>query len=337
MPDRRRQIELLVATRFDYIPISSSRDFASTKPGTRPSRYAPCRRCGGHEVIRDGIRIKRVSGTGTIRDRFGREQPCEGCNGKGNVPWDDYTEVQVVTEADEPTLGDLIARDTRHVTCPDCQDLAGISTGVIRGKPCRRCKGTGEAAVPGSWLSTPRKEPKVAIDGRDSAFATSIDRRDELADWHQLEKAMAAIHRTVNKPLRYLALTLNAKQATDLLDEVNLCDVDNPDQHHARTQRAYLELTMFERALYDLAVDYIDSQMPDPIRVPAGAAANLRDRAARPLWAKGQALNEHERKRRDDQARRWEREGKPRSWIGQQTGLSDRQLREVLNGKGVAA
>lgn len=332
MPDRRRQIELLLATRFDLLWFPTAPGFKATgktKTGKRPSRFMPCERCGGYEVWRDGIRTAHVNGTGTIRDRFGRENPCEVCNGKGRVPWDEYTGEIVVTDASEPKLGELIRRDTKRVKCPDCQDLSGRATGQVRGAGCRRCEGTGLAAVPGSWVSGPRQDDD-GYTGLDPLTA-SILRRDQAGSWHELDLALAGFDlalagfsKHVNKPPRYLSLTVNADQARRLLDELYL----------PPPSRVYEALTRFEQALVELAMAYIDARMPDPIIVPRDVVANARERQQA---LKGNALNGLSRERRDKLIRQWDRQGKPRAWIGQQTGLSDRQLREIINGKGVTA
>jgi hypothetical protein len=328
LPDRRRQIELLIATRFDLLWFPTAPGFKATgktKTGKRPSRFMPCERCGGYEVWRRGIRTAHVNGTGTVRDRFGRENPCEVCNGKGRVPWDEYTGEIVVTDASEPKLGELIRRDTKRVKCPDCQDLSGRATGQVHGAGCRRCEGTGLAAVPGSWLSTPRLENgSDGSDGSVDPLTASIVRRDQAGSYHDLDLALAGISHHVNKPPRYLSLTVNADQARRLLDELYL----PPASKHFET------LGVFEQALVELAMAYIDARMPEPIIVPRDVVANARERQQA---LKGNALNGLSRERRDKLIRQWDRQGKPRAWIGQQTGLSDRQLREIINGKGVTA
>lgn len=310
--DRRRQIVLLLGSLYDFTHEPETftgqvvRRGATAGKGS-PSHWQPCPSCDG----------------GSRRDRFGKLQPCPDCNGTGRRRVDDYTgDVVVTDEARDVSLGELIRRDTKHVKCPDCQDLAGNATGVTHGKPCRRCDGTGSAPVAGSWLSAPLGEERTGGDALD-AMLDAIERRRELGDWDALEKAKAGIIHHVNKPLRFAALTVNGIEAVRLVDEV-----------HVVKTRETIDLSRFEEALLELALVYIDTQMPDPIRVPRDIVRNAEERQ---LALKGNALNGLSRERRDKQIRAWDRQGKARQWIGQQTGLSDRQLREIINGKGVAA
>lgn len=313
--DRRAQIILLLQSQFDFdfqpetFTGKVVRRGATAGKGS-PSHWQPCPRCNG---------------SGSVKS-YNKLVDCDTCQGAGRRRVDDYTnEVVVTDEARDVPLGELIRRDTKHVKCPDCQDLAGTATGVIRGAPCRRCGGTGSAPVAGSWLSAPLgKDQRTGGDALD-AMLDAIERRRELGDWDALEKAKAGIVHHVNKPLRFAALTLNAVDAVRLLDEV-----------YVLGERDQTTLTRFEEALIELALAYIESRMPDPIRVPRDILRNAEERAKAAV-AKGQALNGLSRERRDKLIRQWDRQGKPRQWIGQQTGLSDRQLREIINGKGVAA
>lgn len=310
--DRRKQIVLLLGSLFDYdfTPETFTgkvvRRGATAGKGS-PSHWQPCPRCNG---------------SGSTRS-YGKLVPCDTCQGVGKRRIDDYTGEAVVTgEARDVSLAELIRRDTKHVRCPDCQDLAGTATGVVHGQACRRCSGTGSAPVAGSWLSAPLTEERTGGDALD-AMLDAIERRRELGDWDAVEKAKAGIVHHVNKPLRFAALSVHAVEAVRIVDEV-----------HVLKTREASELSRFEEALLELALTYIESQMPDPIRVPRDIVRNADERQ---VALKGNALNGLSRERRDKQIRAWDRQGKPRQWIGQQTGLSDRQLREIINGKGVAA
>jgi hypothetical protein len=266
MADRRRQIELLIATRFDYTfePETFTgkvvRRGATAGKGS-PSHWQPCQSCEG----------------GSRRDRFGKLVPCDVCNATGRLRVDDYTGAVVVTDEDKPVaLGDLIRRDTRTVKCPDCQDLAGNATGVIRGQPCRRCTGTGSAPVPGSWLSEPADPDRTTGDPLD-AMLNAIERRNTVGSYHELDRALADISRHVNKPLTFYALTVNAAQALRLLDEL-----------YTLGTRDHADITMFEQALVDLALAYIDTRMPDPIRVPPDVVKNAKIAAGEHAGTKGE-------------------------------------------------
>jgi hypothetical protein len=315
MADRRRQIQLLIGSRFDFTfePETFTgkvvRRGATAGKGS-PSHWQTCPHCDG----------------GSRRDRFGRLQPCDQCNGQGRVRVDDYTGDTVVTdEARDISLGELIQRDTRRVKCPDCQNLSGEATGQISGKRCRRCQGTGEAPVAGSWLSEPSDPDKGQGDALD-AMLDAIERRNLVGSYKELDLALAGIAHHANKPLRFAALTVHATRALRLLDELYIVHAVQHD-----------DLDMFERSLLELALAYVDSRMPAEIRVPREVERNAKERERLRPVAKGQALSGYDRKRRDAQIRRWEREGRPRQWIAQQSGLSMGRLRDIINGRSEAA
>lgn len=317
MSDRRTQIVLLLGSLFDFDhePLTGTGKIvrrASIAGKGSPSHWQPCPHCEG----------------GSKRGKFGKLEPCAKCGATGKLRIDDYTGEVVVTDEDrEVSLGELIRRDTKHVQCPDCQDLHGQSTGLLEGRMnnaprCRRCDGKLVVPVAGSWLSAPYGEERASGDAVD-AMLHAIERRNELGSYHELEQALAGIAHHVNKPPRFTALTYEATRALRLLTEV-----------HVVGSRERSSLSRFEEALHELAMSYLDSRMPTPIRVPRDVVRNARERQQ---VLKGNALNGLSRERRDKQIRQWDRQGKPRQWIGQQTGLSDRQLREIINGKGVAA
>lgn len=317
MADRRRQIILLLASQYDftYEPETFTgkvvRRGATAGKGS-PSHWQTCPACDG----------------GSRRDRFGKLQPCDQCQGTGRRRVDDYTGDVVVTGENDPRpfseqFNEALKRDTRHVRCPDCQDLSGTATGQIRGVQCRRCQGTGEAPVAGSWLSKPLGEESASGDALD-AMLDAIKRRNDVGSYHELDAGLAGIAHHVNKPLRFAALTINASRALRLLTELYV----------PPTTKTEGELSMFDASLLELALAYLDTRMPDPIVVPRDVTRNAEERQ-RAL--KGAALNGLSRERRDKQIRQWDRQGKPRQWIAQQSGLSDRQLREIINGGSVAA
>jgi Mor family transcriptional regulator len=71
--------------------------------------------------------------------------------------------------------------------------------------------------------------------------------------------------------------------------------------------------------------------------VPRDVVRNAKEHATRTVHAKGQVLTKLQRERRDREIRKHARDGRAYQWIGQQYGLSDRQVREIINGKGIAA
>lgn len=307
MADRRSQIILLLQSQFDFdfqpetFTGKVVRRGATAGKGS-PSHWQPCPRCNA---------------TGSVKS-YNKLIECPVCNGAGRRRVDDYTGAVVVTdEARDVPLGELIRRDTKHVKCPDCQDLKGTATGVIRGEACRRCGGSGSAPVAGSWLSAPLGEERTGGDALD-AMLDAIERRRELGDWDALEKAKAGIVRHVNKPLRFAALTLNGVDAVRLLDEV-----------YVISERDLGRLSRFEEALIELALAYIDTRMPDPIRVPRDILRNAEERAKAPK-AKGQALNGVSQQRRDAEIRNLVLvKDKPVQWVAAEYGLSPSQVNRI--------
>lgn len=312
--DRRRQITLLLGSLFDFTLEPENFTAKVVRRGSMngkgsPSHWQPCPRCDGSGATRS----------------YGKLVPCDVCKGTGRRRIDDYTnEVVVTDEARDVSLGELIRRDTKHVRCPDCQDLAGNATGVVHGRPCGRCSGTGEAPVAGSWLSVSLKE--LADDGKEKpasgdaidALLNAIERRNLLGSYPEIEKARAGIIHHVNKPLRFEALTINAVDAVRVVDEVWV--------FKTRTEQ---DLTRFEAALLELALDYIDTRMPDPIRVPRDVVRNAEERAKAPK-AKGQALTVVARQRRDAEIRKQVLlKGLGVQYVAQQHGLSPAQVNRI--------
>lgn len=314
MPDRRRQIELLIGSRFDllWFPGGALR----TSQGLAPTKRVPCPSCGTGE--RPGWLVEKRGGVVV------RQTPCATCGGragerpkpgKGVVAVDPMDSTRSVVGSQDTHAS---ARPRKTVKCDACQDANGKPTGVRRNEPCPHCNGTGRRDLHVFDLRL-----DIRDDGDADPIDVAIDRRDDAGSYHALDLALAGISRHANKPLPYLALTLNATLARRLLDEVFLYrERDRPS------------LSVFEQSLVELAIGYIDLRMPDPIVVPRDVVLNARERQH---TLKGQALNGLSRERRDKLIRKWDREGRPRPWIQQQSGLSDRQLREIINGKGVAA
>lgn len=197
---RREQIILLLGSLHDfggYGPKPSRIKGAQRVASV--AEWAPCERCGGRLAKIAGDRVL-VRGAGVVTDRFGQVQPCPaGCD-QGRVRVDSYTGAKLETQGESvygtpfgmtfsEHLGKLIEHDTRHVDCPDCQGLDNVPTGAIRGERCRRCDGSGRAAIPGSWLSEPGRQAT----GDDDRLGLMIDRRDKAGSYHELDLALAAL------------------------------------------------------------------------------------------------------------------------------------------------
>lgn len=302
MPDRRHQIRLLIATRFDYLwfPTAALRTTtglaptrrvpcpacqSSERPGWLPERrgglvvkWTPCMTCGGREAV-DGVRAKR---------------------GKGTIAVDPM-------DAQQRAVGSTDTHATsipvRRVRCDSCNGQGAHGNGTR----CVRCDGQGWRDLHRFNL---RLEPDRELDGTASALDAAIFRRDQLGSYHQLDLALLALHEFRPALPR-------------LLDDLYL--------HQTLREEA---LDASRRVQARLALVFVDHRMPAEIKVPADVVANAKV-TQRAL--KGRVLNGLSRERRDKLIRQWDREGRPRSWIRQQAGLSDRQLREIINGTRSAA
>jgi hypothetical protein len=318
LSDRRAQIILLISSRFDFdfqpetFTGKVVRRAASQGKGASPAHWQPCPTCdGGHR-----------------RNRFGRLEPCETCGATGRVRVDDYTGEQVVTnETRDISLGELIQRDTKTVRCPDCQDLTGNPTGVVKGNPCRRCQGTGHAPIPGSWLSQPADPDRTANRDALDAMLHAIDRKNHAGSYRELDQAMSGVLHHANKPPLYTPVTVHAVEALRLLDELYL----------PPTSRNPTDLSNREVRLVELTLAYIDTRMPDPIIVPRDVVRNAKEHATRTVHANGQVLTKLQRERRDREIRKHARDGRGPQWIAREYGLSISTVYTIVNRQGAAA
>jgi hypothetical protein len=316
MADRRGQVILLIGSRFDFTfepeTFTGKVVRRGAIRGAAPAVWRVCSKCGG---------------SGEARGRGGFMEPCGPCRATGRVKVDDYTGDAVVTADANLSLAELIRRDTKHVKCPDCQDLAGNPTGLIRGEPCRRCRGSEQVAVPGSWLSEPTTVDRLEGDA-EAALLNQIGRRDAAGSYRELEEALAGISRHVNKPEPYRTLTIQHARARRLLDEVFL----------PPTVRDLGDLWEADRGLVELALAYVVSRMPDPIRVPAAVVANQRVLRGRRTAAKrSEGSSPRALVQRDREIVRLAREGRGAQWIAAEYGLSVRSVYEIVKQKESAA
>lgn len=315
MPDRRRQIELLLATRFDFdwLPAGAIR----TTSGLAPTRRVPCPACASGDrpgwvpERRNGV-VKRWLPCTTCGGREATET-AKAKRGRGFIAVDPMdSEQRAVGSTDTHAT----ARPRKRVRCDACAGEGATAKGR-----CARCDGSG-------WRDLHQFDLHLDLheSGELDALTAAIVRRDKAGSYHELDLALAGISRHVNKPLRFAALTVNADRARRLLDQVYLTKTVT-----------LMGLSAFDQALVELAMAYLDMRMPDPIRVPADVVANRKILQHRPRWPKGTALTRIERERRNKEIRKLARDGRAYQWIAAEFGLSDRQLREIINGRTEAA
>lgn len=317
MADRRRQIELLIATRYDllWFPGGSLRTQAGLAPGARRQ----CPTC---------------SGDGTTLDRFKRLQPCATCGGsrtkKGRVKAGKGWVYVDRMDADRTPIAavdhhDVATRPSKTVLCDACGG-SGVGVPHLRDPEnpsseyrdaCPRCNGSGRRTVAVFDLQLEQERSDV------DALTASIDRRDKAGSYAELEAALRGIYAHMNKPLTFTALTANARQALRLLDEIYLPPVT----------REIESLDQFEDALLELALAYIDSRMPDPIRVPAGVSANARTIAQHRTKVRGRGAGPRATDQRNKEIRRLARQRKPVQWIAAEYGLSVSTVYAIVSGE----
>lgn len=331
MADRRRQVILLIGSRFDglYLPNGS----LTTPSGLVPSVRTPCTDCGGVELHDDfGHTIRRQKGRGTIRDRYQRPQPCTRCGGgrdpggklvpgTGYIDRDpmDATNIRIGSTATKAT-----ARPRRTVTCDGCGgDGVGKRRLDANGQPtfaCKVCGGEGrrDQHIFELHLTTDTE----AADDVDR-MSDAIDERNRSGSYHELDLALAGIAHHINKPPRFAALTVYAVEALRLLDELWLPPA-------ARTQD---ELQEAELLLAETALAYIASRMPDPIRVPAEVRANAKLLAEHRTRAKGRGAGPRALEQRAREWRQHAREGRSPQWIAAEYSVHVSTVYGVVNGR----
>lgn len=315
MADRRGDVELLLATRFDHLwlPPGSLR----TQPGLAPADRRPCVTCGGVEIRDDfGKLIRRRRGTGKVRDRFRTLVTCPTCRGDGWTARDRMDSSRTVLGSTETSSS---ARPRKTVLCDACAGEGATAKGR-----CERCQGTGRRDLHVFELHLDTHD----VDGDANPVLDAIARRDQTGSYHELDLALDGVVHHVNKPARYAGLRgRSAVQARRLIDVLY---TPPPDVTLA-------ELSPFGQLLVGVAIGYIESRMPDPIRVPADVRHAARARVEQLRRAKGRSVDARARSERDRQARVWAREGRPYPWIAAELGLSAARLRTILRDDTAAA
>lgn len=314
--DRRRQVILLIGSRFDWLWLPVG---ASSRAGFAPGAMRSCPSCGHTQT------------PGWVVDAFRRRRPCGGCGGasepsgkhgqwlardagKGRAAVDrmDVLERPVGSEETFST-----SRPRRSVVCDSCGGR-GVHGNERR---CRVCDGVGSRPQHLFELRLDRDSSTPV--GRPDPIGASIDARDAAGSYHELDLALAGIVRHVNKPARFRWLTDNATRALRLLDELYL----------PPASRLEVELDGGERALVDLALDYVVGRMPDPIRVPLDVQANADEFVQHRLRVKGRAAVNGAVARRDSEIRSLVRRGAATQRVAFDYGLSVSQVNRIVSGE----
>ena len=198
--------------------------------GEGPTHRIACPSCGGDKR-------RRVRG-------FLVKCPPEpnGCDGKGWVAVDDYTERRIGDSSTHLETG------TRYVSCDAC----GGERRHRNGEPCLKCRGSGSVPVTESqWRSA--RHLAAAADASEYGAAgdpvsAAIDKRDELGSYWELGLALGALRLELRTAYRVVASIYIDRRL-----ELN---------GHAPTRLAH-----------DIGVAYVVRLMPDPIKVPPAVRA----------------------------------------------------------------
>jgi hypothetical protein len=258
------------------------------KRGPAPSRWEKCSTCGGE---------------GTTTDRFGRPVRCVRCRGRGRRKVDDYTNEEVAAESPffswREEFAYLLERDTKTATCPFCD-----GKGVYKFKRCEPCRGSGRIPIPGSWISDPQKPERSGGDAVDVQI-DAFERRDELGDWLELERALVELRRRARTCYRML-------RGVYMLEQRSIDELDAVDELALRA-----------------ALLYLDAVLPFPIAVPRWIAKADERRREHLRTVKGRGADERALEARNREIERDLRQEKPVQWIADHYGLSVRQVYEI--------
>lgn len=212
--DTELAIKLLAESLYDYgfsVKGATFRKLSGKRQGA--SHYEPCLECGGTwlEGEKTGDRAGYRKGAGVYRDRFKREQPCEGCGGyrkpdgtivpgEGRVGVDRMTGSRVGTEATYAQPG----RDSWP--CNFCTPLGSVrdvkrGTGVDVSRRledgshprCEPCGGTGTRTASKGLGVEPRRLDDVDVTL--TAIERGIRERNAVGHYHELEVCLAELAR----------------------------------------------------------------------------------------------------------------------------------------------
>lgn len=171
MSKRLLALRMLAWSFYDFGPSVKGSSTGAGERGEMATAPRECAACGG-----EGVR----------RDRWGREQPCESCRGRGSVRVDPYTE-----KAEAAVWAGSGLR-SRRVLCDAC---GGSGRWGAHGDTCSRCGGSGGFSVPFEVLEDPlRGDPSLRLE-------EALESRSRAGSYSELGRALDGL--LVASPARW--------------------------------------------------------------------------------------------------------------------------------------
>jgi hypothetical protein len=276
VPDRRKALLLLAGSRYDVYAPGPKVGKAFQHGKAAATVKEPCLLCDGDRVT---------------RDKFGREQPCESCKGRGWHKVDPMLNKQAESWEEQKQA----SANTRRVLCDRC-----AGQGVWKNERCGMCDGAGKVSVPleRAILSDADRETDVVL----NEWERMLVRREESGSYREFDKCVAKL-----SPHRHR-----------VFHEVHVVKSASAGMLHP-TQA--LEL---ERAMVLLL-----KWMPREIVVPREILALEKRVAQRPV--KGNGVSKAQLVSRDAEIAAAYKGGRRTVEIAESFGLSDSQVQRILN------
>jgi hypothetical protein len=175
VPDRRKALLLLAGSRYDVYAPGPKVGKAFQHGKAAATVKEPCLLCDGDKVT---------------RDKFGREQPCESCKGRGWHKVDPMLNKQAESWEEQKQA----SANTRRVLCDRC-----AGQGVWKNERCSMCDGAGKVSVPleRAILTDADRETDVVL----NEWERMLVRREESGSYREFDKCVAELAR--RSPLRH--------------------------------------------------------------------------------------------------------------------------------------
>jgi hypothetical protein len=279
VPDRRKALLLLAGSRYDVYAPGPKMGKAFQHGKAAATVKDPCLLCDGDKVT---------------RDRFGREQTCESCKGRGWHKVDPMLNKQAASWEEQKQA----SAGTRRVMCDRCG-----GQGVWKGDRCGPCSGDGKVSVPiqRPILSDADRETDVVL----NEWERMLVRREQSGSYREFDKWVAELAR--RSPHRHR-----------VFHEVHVVKTASAGMLHPT------QASLLAQAVTDLL-----AWMPSEILVPREILA-LERRVAQQA-PRGKGVSETQRRDRNSEIVQRAVEGESVQALAADLGLSERTVQRVLD------